>query len=142
MPPKKLKVTRSIASKKQRQVIDSLASVTSPPKSSKTKKSPKKQASLELLEREKGIIVQAVTETKQARSKDENQVATTTIILLEAKARYLYLKSRWLLSIQNLSTCLILITALKVINMKFGRPLLKIISSPTMSSLTRFLVEN
>ena len=93
MPPKKLKITRSTASKKQRKEIDSLASLSSPPKSSKSKKSPKKQASLESPEREKGIIAQAVTETKQAKTGNQ---ATATRILLEVKALYLYLKSRWL----------------------------------------------
>ena len=39
MPPKKLKSTKSTASKKLRQEIDYLASVSSPPKSSKTKNS-------------------------------------------------------------------------------------------------------
>ena len=68
MLPKKSKVTRSTASQKQRQAIDSLAFITSPPKASKTKKSTKKQASLELSE-VKGIIAQVVTETKHARNK-------------------------------------------------------------------------
>ena len=72
MPPKKPKITRSTASKKQRQEIDSLASVSSPPKSIKSKKSPKKQASLKSPKCKKGIIAQAVLETKQAKSsKDE-----------------------------------------------------------------------
>ena len=66
MPLKKPKITRSTASKKQRQEIDSLASISSPPKSSKSKKSPKKQALLESLERKKEIIAQAVTDIKQA----------------------------------------------------------------------------
>ena len=71
MPPKKSKITRSSASQKQRQVIDSLASITSPPKASKTKKSPKKQAPLESPE-EKGIIAQVVTDTKKAKSSSNN----------------------------------------------------------------------
>ena len=70
MLPKKSKVTRSSTSLKQRQVIDSLASVTSPPKAGKTKKSPKKQATLELPEK-KGIIAQVVTYTKQAKSSSD-----------------------------------------------------------------------
>ena len=72
MPLKTSKVTRSSASKKQRQAIDSLATVTSPPKASKTKKSTKKQASFELPE-DKGITPQIVTVTKQAKtSEDKN----------------------------------------------------------------------
>ena len=71
MPLKKLKVTRSTASEKQCQVIDFLASVTSPPKASKTMKSPKKKASLKLPE-EKGIISQVVTDTKQAKSSSDD----------------------------------------------------------------------
>ena len=83
MSPKKLKVTRSAASQKQRQVIDSLASITSPPKAStsKTKKSPKKQASLELSE-VKGIIAQVVTETKQGRSDDENSTGSENVLFV------------------------------------------------------------
>ena len=72
MPPKKPKViTRSRASQKQRYVIDSLASVTSPPKVRKAKKSTEKKASLELPE-VKIITPQVVTVTKQAKlSEDE-----------------------------------------------------------------------
>ena len=75
MPPNKSKITRSTASKRQLQEIDSLASLSSPSKSSKSKKSPpvseQKQASIELPEREKGIIAQAVTEIKQTKSSEE-----------------------------------------------------------------------
>ena len=105
MPPKKSKITRNTANKRQQQKIDSLASVPSPAKSSKSKKSPpvskEKQVSIELPEREKGIIAQVVTETKQTKSsKEENstgsQVKMTTPFdtklgyLLET---YLYVKS-------------------------------------------------
>ena len=88
MPPKKSKtpnipkITRSTANKRQQQEIDSLASVSAPVKSSKSKKSPpvskEKQASIELPERKKGIIAQAVTERKQ-----KNQVKRR--IILEVK---------------------------------------------------------
>ena len=71
------KITRSTASKRKQQEIDSLASVSSPVKSSKSNKSPpvseEMQASIQSQEREKGIIAQAVTETKQTKSsKEEN----------------------------------------------------------------------
>ena len=69
--PKKSKVTRSSASLKQRQVIDSLASATSPPKVRKTKKS-RKQASLESPE-VKGITPQVVTVTKQVKSSEDEK---------------------------------------------------------------------
>ena len=72
MPPKMSKVTRSSTSKKQRQAIDSLATVTSPPKAHKTKKSPKKQASFESPE-VKGITPQVVTVTKQAKSSEDEK---------------------------------------------------------------------
>ena len=72
MPPKKSKITRSTTSKRQLQEIDSLASVFSPPKSSKSKKSlpvnKEKQASIESPEREEGILAHAVTEIKQTKS--------------------------------------------------------------------------
>ena len=88
MPPKKSKVTRSTASKKQRQKINSLASVSSPPKSSKSKKSPKKQASHELPERKKGIIAQAVTETKQTKSrKEDNSTGSKSDLLVSQDER-------------------------------------------------------
>ena len=63
MPPKESKVTRNSASKEQRQAIDSLASITSPPKASKTRKSTEKQASLESPE-VKGVTPQVITVTK------------------------------------------------------------------------------
>ena len=65
MPPKTLKVTRSSASKKQRQAIDSIASGFSPPKGTRTKKSIK---SPEVT----GITPQVVTVTKQAKSSEES----------------------------------------------------------------------
>ena len=72
MPSKTSKVTRSSGSKKQRQAIDSLATVTSPPKARKIKKSPKKQSSFELPE-VKGITLQVVTVTKQAKSSEDEK---------------------------------------------------------------------
>ena len=64
MPPNTSKVTRSSASKKQRQTIDSLAIGSSPPKGTRTKKS------IELPE-VTGITHQVVTVTKQAKSSEE-----------------------------------------------------------------------
>ena len=71
MPPKKPKVTRSSASQRQQQEIDSLAFVSSPPKVRKTKKSTEEQASLESPE-VTGITPQVVTVTKQAKSSEES----------------------------------------------------------------------
>ena len=75
MPPKKSKITRSAASQKQRQTIDSLASITSPPKTnktSKTKKSQEKQSSLELPE-VKGIVAQVLAKKKQKKSREDEK---------------------------------------------------------------------
>ena len=109
MPPKKSKVTRSSPSLKQRQVIDSLASVTSPPKASKTKKSSKKQAPLESPE-EKGIIAQVVTNTKQAKSSsDDNSTGSKSALFvpqinmadprLDAKLEHLF--TEYCLAVSN-----------------------------------------
>ena len=75
MPPKEPKVTRSSASQKQRQAIHSLASVSSSPKASKTKKSTEKQASLESPE-VKGVTPQVVTVAKQAKSSEDEKSNT------------------------------------------------------------------
>ena len=66
------KVTRSSASRKQQQEIDSIASGSSPPKVKRTKKSTK-QASLKSPE-VTGITSQVVTlpKTKQAKSSKES----------------------------------------------------------------------
>ena len=65
MPPKNPKVTRSSASRRQQQEINSLASGSSPPKVTRTKKSIE---SPEVT----GITPQVLTATKQAKSSEES----------------------------------------------------------------------
>ena len=92
------KITRSLrsktAQKRQEQDIESLASLSSPVKSNKSKKLPPirerkkaalltvsedlKQASVDSPEREKGPIAQVVTETKQNKTSTEEEEEQST----------------------------------------------------------------
>ena len=100
MPPKKSKtpnvpkITRSTASKRQQQEIDSLASVSFPVKSSKSKRSPpvskEKQDSIESPEHKQGIIVQVVTETKQTKSSKEENYTGSESDLTQVKMSALF----------------------------------------------------